>query len=148
MTISPGLTASHARGPGPSWFCPAAGLTTMESRPCICAKPESFRPPPKKKRKKKKRNRVYADRGRREPCLLPVLIVGRDRLLLRLAQLPCCRLPVVFRDHAFDPRRQIQPQISGQRKSIWFIEAAQAAQLFGSPVAIGQDKSFSVQAFA
>src|SRR5437868_1607010 len=148
MTISLGLMASHERVPGPLWFCPAAGLTTMESRPCICAKPESFRPPPKKKRKKKKRNRVYADRGRREPCLLPVLIVGRYGLLLRLAQLPCRGLPVVFRHDAFDPWGKIQPQISGQRKSIRFIEAAQAAQLFGSPVAIGQDKAFSVQAFA
>src|SRR5689334_16260766 len=56
MTISPGLMASRAPVPGPLWDWPAAGLTTMEWRPCICAKPESFRLPPKKKRKKKKRN--------------------------------------------------------------------------------------------
>jgi hypothetical protein len=53
---------------------------------------------------------------------LPML---RDGLLLCLAQLPCCGLPVVFGHEAFDPRRKIELQIGSQRKSIRLIEVAQ-----------------------
>ena len=57
---------------------------------------------------------------------LLVLIVRRDGLLLRLAQLPCRGLPIVFGHNAFDPRRQIEPQVSSQRQSIRLIQVAQA----------------------
>ena len=75
-----------------------------------------------------------------------MLIVCRDGLLFCLAQLPSRGLPVVSDDGAFDPRRQIEPQISSQRKCIRLIKSAQASQLFHGFVAIGHYKPLSVQA--